>query len=93
MLKAPLKDLYYNGAFTYSIKGGKDPRLGDEDRRLMHLVPAPAVRLMKRRVLSRPGVNRVSRCDDSTNSRVNRCDDSTNSRVNRCVRLDSICCL
>merc|ERR1719401_212435 len=23
----------------------------------MHLVPAPAVRLMKRRVLSRPGVN------------------------------------
>ena len=26
--------------------------------RLMHLVPAPAVRLMKRRVLSRPGVNR-----------------------------------
>ena len=24
----------------------------------MHLVPAPAVRLMKRRVLSRPGVNR-----------------------------------
>ncbi|PFX13177.1 hypothetical protein AWC38_SpisGene22765 [Stylophora pistillata] len=37
-------------------------RLGDEDRRLMHLVPAPAVRLMKRRVLSRPGVNRV-RCE------------------------------
>ena len=32
-------------------------RLGDEERRLMHLVPAPAVRLMKRRVLSRPGVN------------------------------------
>ena len=28
-----------------------------EERRLMHLVPAPAVRLMKRRVLSRPGVN------------------------------------
>ena len=28
-----------------------------EKRRLMHLVPAPAVRLMKRRVLSRPGVN------------------------------------
>ena len=34
-------------------------RFGDEDRRLMHLVPAPAVRLMKRRVLSRPGVNRL----------------------------------
>ena len=34
-------------------------RLGDEERRLMHLVPAPAVRLMKRRVLSRPGVNDV----------------------------------
>ena len=30
-------------------------RFGDEERRLMHLVPAPAVRLMKRRVLSRPG--------------------------------------
>ena len=32
-------------------------RFGDEERRLMHLVPAPAVRLKKRRVLSRPGVN------------------------------------
>ena len=32
-------------------------RLGDEERRLMHLVPAPAVRLMERRVLSRPGIN------------------------------------
>ena len=32
-------------------------RLRDEERRLMHLVPAPAVRLMKRQVLSRPGVN------------------------------------
>jgi len=32
-------------------------RLGGEERRLMHLVPAPAVRLMKRRVLSRPGIN------------------------------------
>ena len=31
-------------------------RIGDEERRLMHLVPAPAVRLMKRRVLSRPGL-------------------------------------
>ena len=31
-------------------------RVGDEERRLMHLVPAPAVRLMKRRVQSRPGV-------------------------------------
>ena len=34
-----------------------EERLGGEERRLMHLVPAPAVRLMKRRVLSRPGVN------------------------------------
>ena len=32
-------------------------RLGGEERRLKHLVPAPAVRLMKSRVLSRPGVN------------------------------------
>ena len=36
---------------------GKTQRLGGEERRLMHLVPAPAVRLMKRQVLSRPGVN------------------------------------
>ena len=32
-------------------------RLGDEERRLMHLVPAPAVRLMNRRVLSRPDIS------------------------------------
>ena len=36
---------------------GPTLRLGDEERRLMNLVPAPAVRLMKRRVLSRPGLN------------------------------------
>jgi hypothetical protein len=30
-------------------------RVGESGRRLMHLVPAPAVRLMKRRVQSRPG--------------------------------------
>ena len=33
------------------------PRLGDEERRLKHLVPAPAVSLMKSRVKSRPGIN------------------------------------
>ena len=33
-------------------------RFGDEER-LMHQVPAPAVNLMKRRVLSRPGVRRL----------------------------------
>ena len=33
-------------------------RLGDEERRLMHLVPAPAVKLMKGRVLSRPGMKK-----------------------------------
>ena len=38
-------------------KNPNDNRLGGEERRLMHLVPAPAVRLMKSRVLSRPGVN------------------------------------
>ena len=32
--------------------------LGDEERRLMHLVPAPAVKLMKGRVLSRPGMKK-----------------------------------
>jgi len=31
-------------------------RKGGGERRLMHLVPAPAVKLMKSRVLSRPGV-------------------------------------
>ena len=31
-------------------------RIGEVGRRLMHLVPAPAVRLMKRRVQSSPGV-------------------------------------
>ena len=34
--------------------------LGGGERGLMHLVPAPAVKLMKSRVLSRPGVNRVA---------------------------------
>jgi len=33
-------------------------RFGDEERRLMHLVPAPAVKLMKGRVLSRPGMKK-----------------------------------
>ena len=33
-------------------------RFGDEERRLMHLVPAPAVKLMKSRVLSRPGMKK-----------------------------------
>ena len=35
-------------------------RVGEVGRRLMHLVPAPAVRLMKRRVLSRPGPQQSS---------------------------------
>ena len=33
-------------------------RIGDEERRVMHLVPAPAVKLMKSRVLSRPGMKK-----------------------------------
>ena len=33
-------------------------RFGDEERRLMNLVPAPAVKLMKSRVLSRPGMKK-----------------------------------
>ena len=37
----------------------KDKRNGEVGRRLMHLVPAPAVRLMKRRVQSRPGVRQL----------------------------------
>ena len=46
--------LGYNGG---SLNQQTRTRLGDEERRPMDLVPAPAVRLMKRRVLSRPGVN------------------------------------
>ena len=45
------------GPFPSSLIVGPALRLGDEERRLMNLVPAPAVRLMKRRVLSRPGLN------------------------------------
>ena len=37
-------------------------RVGDWGRRLMHLVPAPAVRLMKRRVQSWPGARQENRC-------------------------------
>ena len=36
-------------------------RVGESRRRLMHLVPAPAVRLMKRRVQSRPGLRQENR--------------------------------
>ena len=39
-----------------------ESRFGDEDERLMHLVPAPAVILLKRRVLSRPGAKSLSPC-------------------------------
>ena len=59
--------LYYEKIF--SVKQPKDQRfqdkklitiqrIGDEERRLMHLVPAPAVKLMKSRVLSRPGMKK-----------------------------------
>ena len=47
----------------WSTKGNRagvaheQTRFRDEERRLMHLVPAPAVRLKKRQVLSRPGIN------------------------------------
>ena len=37
------------------LRGPKGRWFGEVGRRLMHLVPAPAVRLMKRRVQSRPG--------------------------------------
>ena len=60
-LTAELFD-YSTGFGSYRNKQGNPGivcknRLGGEERRLMHLVPAPAVRLMKSRVLSRPGVN------------------------------------
>ena len=49
------------GTRTKSQKvNGKENRFRDEERRLMHLVPAPAVSLMKRRVLSRPGPQQSS---------------------------------
>ena len=37
------------------LASGSCLRFGAEERRLMNLVPAPAVKLMKGRVLSRPG--------------------------------------
>ena len=48
MLKAPLKDLYYNGAFTYSIKGGKRPKTWRliQNSRFVYYVPASAVILL-----------------------------------------------
>ena len=42
------KPFQTNNIYTY--------RLGDEERTLMHLVPAPAVRLIQRQDSSRPGV-------------------------------------
>jgi hypothetical protein len=44
--------------FGHIIFGLEKKRFGDEERRLMHLVPAPAVKLMKGRVLSRPGMKK-----------------------------------
>ena len=35
-------------------------RIGDEERRLMHLVPAPAVRLMKRPMIRGSDLSRIS---------------------------------
>jgi hypothetical protein len=42
---------WFTGLFIDGLGGG--------ERGLMHLVPAPAVKLMKSRVLSRPGVKKV----------------------------------
>ena len=59
--------------YTHTIKGRivirgapfigfvGEQRVGESRRRLMHLVPAPAVRLMKRRVQSRPGLRQENR--------------------------------
>ena len=43
-------------------------RIGDEERRVMHLVPAPAVKLMKSRVLSRPGMKKCLGCHAGASS-------------------------
>ena len=57
-------------ALSLFLSSGRQ-RLGDEERRLMHLVPAPAVRLMKRRVLSRPGLtSEVSKRSAETTSQA-----------------------
>ena len=37
-----------------------EQRFGDEEERLRHLVPAPAVKPIQSHVLSRPGVNSVN---------------------------------
>ena len=58
-----LKDCYENMSlhcYSWFILYLIQKRFGDEERRLMHLVPAPAVKLMKGRVLSRPGMSNYS---------------------------------
>ena len=56
-------------------------RFGDEETRLMHLVPAPAVRLMKRRVLSKE-------CQDlGTDPLDNRHYSQRNERGKGCTHL------
>ena len=53
-------ELFIGTSLIQSLHVMEKNRIGDEERRLMHLVPAPAVRLMKRRVLSRPGPQQSS---------------------------------
>ena len=67
----PLHIFYLSSSFLFhvylqrkrkiNIRRNKkeERRVGEVGRRLMHLVPAPAVRLMKRRVQSRPGVRQL----------------------------------
>ena len=54
--KPPWSVILVSGAGTVPNDAWVRQRIGEVGRRLMHLVPAPAVRLMKRRVQSRPGV-------------------------------------
>ena len=55
-------DLSHESISSFSVTNQRTKqRVGGEGRRLMHLVPAPAVRLMKRRVQSRPGARQENR--------------------------------
>ena len=60
---------------TSRVKG-----LEMKERRLRNLVPAPAVRLMRRRVLSRPGVNSLLAWDGSSGQAWNKRESTNNQQ-------------
>ena len=59
IFKEITEEIIVKPLISYDKSKEETTRLGDEERGLMHLVPAAAVKPMKRRVLSRPGVDSV----------------------------------